>query len=99
MDREIVVSIMMALLSPHVARPRWARRSGQTKLVSEGEHLGLLGPRDREASIETISLAVSGVTDREEEAEQPATGPEKRQMANNRLELRQKVVTCPETFI
>ena len=89
----------MALLSPHVARPRWARRSGQTKLVSEGEHLGLLGPRDREASIETISLAVSGITDREEEAEQPATGTEKRQLANNRLELRQKVVTCPETFI
>ena len=85
----------MALLSPNMARPRWARRSGQTKLVSEGEHLGLLGPRDREASIETISLAVSGVTEREEEAEQPNT--EKRQMANNRLELRQKVVTCPET--
>ena len=79
---------MMALLSPHMARPRWARRSGETKLEeavrSEGEHLGLLCPRDKEASIETISLAVSGVTEEN-------TSTEKSQVVNNRLELRQKV--------
>ena len=79
---------MMALLSPHMARPRWARRSGETKLEeavrSEGEHLGLLGPRDKEVSIETISLAVSGVTVEN-------TSTEKSQVVNNRLELRQKV--------
>ena len=78
---------MMALLSPHMARPRWARRSGETKLeeaVSEGEHLGLLGPRDKEVSIETISLAVSGATEEN-------TSTENSKVVNNRLELRQKV--------
>ena len=81
---------MMALLSPHVARPRCARRSAETKLEeavrSEGEHLGLLGARDKEVSIETISLAVSGVTETEENISN-----ENSQVVNSRLELRQKV--------
>ena len=84
---------MMALLSPHVARPRWARRSAETKLEeavrSEGEHLGLLGARDKEVSIETISLAVSGVT----ETEENITSTENSQVVSSRLELRQKVET------
>ena len=90
--------MMMALLSPHVVRPRWARRRAETKrgsVVSEGERLGLLGPRDKEASIETISLAVSGVTETEE---RPSPVPEKSQEAINRLELRQKVETRQETL-
>ena len=98
---------MMALLSPHMARPRWARRSGETKLeeaVSEGEHLGLLGPRDKEVSIETISLAVSGATEEN-------TSTKNSKVVNNRLELRQKVrnsfrgnfeimiITCRPAFL
>ena len=87
---------MMALLSPHVVRPRWARRRAETKrgsVVSEGERLGLLGPRDREVSIETISLAVSGVTETEE---RPDPVPEKKVI--NRLELRQKVRNSSGNF-
>ena len=88
--------MMMALLSPRVVRPRWARRRDETmrgSVTSEGERLGLLGPRDKEVSIETISLAVSGVTETEE---RPST--ERSQVAINRLELRQKVESRQETL-
>ena len=56
---------MMALISPHMSRPNWARRKEKASTTDDSggggeEELGLLGAGDREASIETISLAVAG---------------------------------------
>ena len=56
---------MMALISPHMSRPNWARRKEKASATDDSggggeEELGLLGAGDREASIETISLAVAG---------------------------------------
>ena len=55
---------MMALISPHMSRPNWARKKEKASTTDDSgggeEELGLLGAVDREASIETISLAVAG---------------------------------------